>query len=701
MPIPILRDCSTPNAMWSEQKFGKPEGSDSIDSFIRQAIGKEPFLSFSRAGDNPVQWIQLLHALDQQDLPGWPLISPSKAPMQKCDKCSREFCSPINYRRHIRIHRRSLNIDKDSPKNRDILGVFWDKLSLDQCKEILSFKNVMLEEVPGSSIIRALASFIRKLGFSSLPQTYVKAGEALLDVVQARPSKFPLSSNELFSILDDASEKTFLCAGTADSLQKFVFDGEAGKVGLDMKNVVACTSFLVEQKLVKAWIADRDAEALRCQKLLVEEEEAAQKRQAEILERRRLKKLRQKEQKSKEQTSGEKMDFKEGLPETYEDLSYSAETSSPVDASNYHSCTPEGSLDHIQHVEPSRLLDIDLEVDTRNHAGFNEPDTEMATGKTNSANCQDDEQQLQQESGRRQVFAARRQLTKPSRGISKGSHSGQMPLALKVGAIQKHGTYRDQRTTSTSNGHKVWTRKEKHENGEEGLSVKAQRECIDEQEQNGNSELLIGSISVTLGECSDRCQVDISAAYIGHCTSDQHVPRRNHTQEKAIKADYGQGGIMNRSMVKLWRPVGKHEAGAVMTVQSETRESEREGTEQILSNKCHLAPGNIDDNDSESRSFCLTSFSSRVAEAFLAQRWKETIAADHVKLVLFPETGRPGSPGVEDDYSKRNILGNAENLLTGVGTVEVINTGANKAKFRGKPEKSFKLKYIPKQRSVT
>lgn len=29
---------------------------------------------------------------------------------------------------------------------------------------------------------------------------------------------------------------------------------------------------------VKAWLADKDAEALRCQKLLVEEEEAAQKR---------------------------------------------------------------------------------------------------------------------------------------------------------------------------------------------------------------------------------------------------------------------------------------------------------------------------------------------------------------------------------------------------------------------------------------
>jgi len=44
------------------------DGSDSLDTIIRQAIGKEPLLSFPRAGDSPVQWIQLLNALDQQGI---------------------------------------------------------------------------------------------------------------------------------------------------------------------------------------------------------------------------------------------------------------------------------------------------------------------------------------------------------------------------------------------------------------------------------------------------------------------------------------------------------------------------------------------------------------------------------------------------------------------------------------------------------
>lgn len=62
MPIAKLKASNTPDAMKSE------DGNDSLDTIIRQAIGKEPFLSFSRAGDSPVQWIQLLHALDQQGM---------------------------------------------------------------------------------------------------------------------------------------------------------------------------------------------------------------------------------------------------------------------------------------------------------------------------------------------------------------------------------------------------------------------------------------------------------------------------------------------------------------------------------------------------------------------------------------------------------------------------------------------------------
>ncbi|KAI8007409.1 hypothetical protein LOK49_LG07G00376 [Camellia lanceoleosa] len=449
MPVVKLRPSGTPDAM-------KSEGNDSLDTFIKQAIGKEPPLSFSRTGDNPVQWIQLLHALDQQDLPGWPLLSPLKIQMQKCEKCSREFCSPINYRRHSRVHR-SLNVNKESDKYRDLLGAFWDKLSLDEVKEIVSLKDVTLEEVPGSSVIQALTSFIRKPGFCALPQLYVKAGSALL-----------------------------VC-----------FDGEAGKIGLEMKNLVACTSFLIEQKLVRAWFADKDAEALRCQKLLVEEEEAAQKRSAQVI-----------------------------------------------------------------------------------------------------------------------------------------------------------------------NGNKIWTRKPKSENDGENLKSRLQKEAVNQADQ--NCEVMIGSISVTLGSCTAQQPSD---------SLGEHAMSKYSGDEKTVKSDTVQG-VSNRSVVKLWRPVSRHETRGPMPVQSDGGESRgHNNTKRQLSN-----------------------------------RWKEAIAADHVKLVLAPESEPPGCPDTENDYQVvipssddhgRHVLGNAENLLDSTVALESMTTGTVKAKFRTKPEKGVKIKYIPKQKRLT
>jgi hypothetical protein len=46
------------------------------------------------------------------DLPGWPLFSPPKMQLTKCAKCPREFCSSVAFRRHSRVHRRALKIDK-------------------------------------------------------------------------------------------------------------------------------------------------------------------------------------------------------------------------------------------------------------------------------------------------------------------------------------------------------------------------------------------------------------------------------------------------------------------------------------------------------------------------------------------------------------------------------------------------------------
>lgn len=60
MPVAKLKASNTTDVVKVEK------GNESLDTFIKQAIGKEPLLSFSRNGDSTVQWIQLLQALDQQ-----------------------------------------------------------------------------------------------------------------------------------------------------------------------------------------------------------------------------------------------------------------------------------------------------------------------------------------------------------------------------------------------------------------------------------------------------------------------------------------------------------------------------------------------------------------------------------------------------------------------------------------------------------
>ncbi|KHN12149.1 uncharacterized protein LOC114403666 [Glycine soja] len=645
------------------------DGNDSLDTIIRQAIGKEPLLSFPRAGVSPVQWIQLLNALDQQ---GLPLLSPVKVHLQKCNKCSREFCSPINYRRHIRIQHRLKKLDKDSDKNRDLLGAYWDKLSVEEAKEVVSFKNVMLEEVPGSSILEALTT-LRKQGFSSLPQYYLRAGSALLNIVQSRPSSFPKSSQELFSILDDSSEKTFL-VGSAVSMQRYVFDGEAGKIGLEPKNLVACTSFLLEQNLVKAWLADKDAEALRCQKLLVEEEEAAQKRKYEILERKHQKKLRQKEHKARERLEDD-TEIKENIRSTGEDVSPTEASSGTCD---FEAHNPDIFADNSTppHVT-SRCLDND----------------EVIEGVTLSGYDFDTDQYIERQTSRghnhRRIMATRWQgLPKSQWAIANGSHPGHNSQMSKLGVIQKHGTNCDQRVAPIVNGSKFWSRKPKPETNGVVLKAKLQKE----PDKCKNHEVLIGSVSVCLGNCS-HSEGNLVAPQRDSLVD--NLAKQNTAQEKPVKHDSSQGSN-GRLTVKLWRPVSQHGTKDLLPLQNGGTEADViNGKYDLnLSGQCSLRLCSIDgsdigfgDNFSHTGDSESLRLSSHAAKAFLVQRWKEAISSNHVKLFVTPDCQSTNA-------DRCSIIANSENRLP-------ATSGVAKSKPKTKLEKGMKIKYIPKQKATT
>ncbi|KAL2612855.1 hypothetical protein R1flu_024547 [Riccia fluitans] len=284
------------------------------------------------------------------DLPGWPLLSPSKIALTKCDKCSREFCSSLNYRRHVRLHRKSLSEKKDLTKERSKVAEFWDKLTPEQASVIVNYENIEIEDLSGTELLKALAGYLQQPGMPSVGQGLVKAGSALLDIVQNKSTVYPLLSERLLGILDDASEKTFLSGGTSVAYQRFVFNGDAGKVGLDEKNLVASMGFHVELRLVKAWMADKEAEALRNQQALFKEEEAAQQKRAKLLEKKRMKKMRQKERKVTasqlvQELGNESNDEEGNLPGAEEDDSPTATGSSGSSLVSAHDLAHRGTSD--------------------------------------------------------------------------------------------------------------------------------------------------------------------------------------------------------------------------------------------------------------------------------------------------------------------------------------------------------------------
>jgi hypothetical protein len=72
------------------------------------------------------------------------------------------------------------------------------------------------------------------------------------ELVRNKSSRLSITSLELFKILDESSEKTFPSFGLS-SMYRYVFEGDAGKVGLELKNLVASLGFLVEYSLVSAF----------------------------------------------------------------------------------------------------------------------------------------------------------------------------------------------------------------------------------------------------------------------------------------------------------------------------------------------------------------------------------------------------------------------------------------------------------------
>ncbi|CAL5090326.1 unnamed protein product [Urochloa decumbens] len=624
-------------------------------------------------------------------LPGWPLFSPPKVQLDKCTKCSREFCSSINFRRHARVHRRTLNVDKDFPKNRDHLAAFWNKLPADDASKILSLSDVVVEGVTGSSILTALSSWMCKPGYASLPMAYARAGSELLslqDLIQTKVSmQLPVSSNELFCVLDEASEKTFLCTNTAACMQKFLFDGEADKIATELKNVVACASYMLEQKLVEAWCADKAAEALRCQKLLVEEEEAAQKRQAELIERKRMKKLRQKEQKLKD-LKDENVVIQ--LPEIMGDATlppviqsfkavsdpglYEQEEShyiqfiAPVTSEIDNGFNADLSVEDVScdtGPEMDKGVALRQQVISRHDLGRTEKLSENSSVSGSAAASkqplppviqsfkavsdpglyeQEESQHIQftapvtseidnsfnvdlsvedvschtgpeMDKGvvLRQQVISRHNLGRTEKLSENSSVSGSA-VASKQPALVRPSNYRDANVCSSPNRNKTWARKVQAEI--ENRCPKHGLDVGDEQNTapSKNSRVLIGSISVAIEDGSEHLK--------DFRSKNDPVPPSSKTVKHAS--------------VKVMPPVTHKENKNEGIPNSDDNSAPAEENHSCFSGMTNESTYSTcrSADLAEGEHLRLTMFSSKEATAFLSQRWKEAIAADHVKLFV-------------------------------------------------------------------
>jgi len=528
-------------------------------------------------------------------LPGWPLFSPPKVQLDKCTKCSREFCSAINFRRHTRVHRRTLKIDRDFPKNRDLLAAFWNKLTVDDASTILSLTGVVVEGVTGSSILIALSSWMCKPGYASLPMAYARAGSELLDLIQTKAAMhLPVSSDELFSLLDEASEKTFLCTNTAACIQKFLFDGEVDKIATELKNVVSCISYMLEQKLVEAWCADKTAEALRCQKLLEEEEEAAQKRQAELMERKRMKKLRQKEQRLKNLKDE---DVTVQSPEIMDDATCSTAIQSVKSISDPDRFEQEESQ-YLQFPAP-----ITSEIDNGFNVDLSVEDISCDLG-------------LEMDKGvvlRQHV--SRRRLGRTERLAENSIVPGPV-VTSKHPAFVRPSNYKDPNVCSAPSRNKSCALKLQSE-----IEEQCQKHELDVDEHgmgpSKNSRVLIGSISVAIEDGSEHLQ-DIRSK------NDPVPPSSKTVKHASVK-------VMQPVTHEGNRNEGIPHSDSNSTPAAENCSQSSVTTDEISYSTYCSADLAVDEHLQR------TMFSSKEATAFLSQRWKEAIAADHVKLVLCPE----------------------------------------------------------------
>ena len=440
------------------------------------------------------------------------------------------------------------------------------------------------------------------------------------------------------------------------------------------------------------------------------------------MERKRQKKLRQRDQKAREQRH--EAEIKGNIDSTVEVLSTAEASTYDFEVQNR-----ETFADNAPPNVPFQCPDTNEGIDGNVHSGYDfgiDQNIERPSARRHNR--------------RRKGVARLQGLPKSQWAVANDLHACQNSPISKIEIIQRYGTHHDQRAATIVSGSKVWSRKLKPE-----IDRVSEARVEKEPHLVKNHEVLIGSISITLGNCSQS-----EGNMVASCEDCgiENLANQSSSQEKPMNPDFVQSGD-NRSTVKLWRPVSRHETKKPLPFQSGETEADAiygDGDCQNFSDPSCLTSCSTDGSDvGFENNFCHVEgrvgpgslqLSSYAAKAFLARSkfcyfmhfplffdfsvclvfnlfsltrnnshagWKEAMSSNHVELVVSSDSEPPGCQEIRDfriaecqssEVNKCNILANAENRLPATSKV-------TKAKPRMKPEKGTKIKYIPKQKTAT
>ena len=207
-----------------------------------------------------------------------------------------------------------------------------------------------------------------------------------------------------------------------------------------------------------------------------------------------------------------------------------AETSSPLVAFDCDGQNPVISTDQVlPSVEPIHFSNPEEDVDYKNQMGF-------SNGYFDPGTSQNVERRMEQVGGHRHIVIAPWQTPpKSQRGVLNGFHASQNSHGFKFGGMNKHGTNRE-RAAAIGSSNKMWSRKPKAVNDGESLKTRAEKQAANQLDQNKNHEVLIGSISVTLGNCSHHEGNNLAEAR-DRCLAECQIPKKNNVQEKFSKLE--------------------------------------------------------------------------------------------------------------------------------------------------------------------